>query len=85
MKPKPTQSKVVLDCLLTGEPINGSIAHKITKAKCDCASHNLHVLIRTIKGMGYVIKSEWQQNKAGRFKAHWIDFKETPNNILRGK
>lgn len=82
MKPKPTQSKVVLDYLLTGEPINGSIAYKITKAKCECATLNLHKLIAIIRGMGYVIKSEWQQNKTGRYKAHWIDFKNTPNGIL---
>lgn len=84
-QPKPTQAKVVLDYLLTGEPITGSIAYKITKARCECASLNLHVIIRTIRHMGFVIDSEWMQNKAGRFKAHRINFWKTPNSVLRGK
>jgi len=66
---KQTQTQVVERMLINKEVVTGSTVYAQTKKYCNCASLNLHVVLRPLKKK-YNIVGEWQtDNKGNRFKS----------------
>jgi len=66
---KQTQTQVVERMLLNKEVVTGSTVYTQTKKYCNCASLNLHVVLRPLKKK-YNILGEWQtDDKGNRFKS----------------
>ena len=80
---KPTQADVVMRYILTGLPINGSLAYKLTKLKCKCGTMNLHKRITQCEEFGLVIKREWHSNKSGRYMKYQLDTKATSKLAIK--
>jgi hypothetical protein len=77
-----TQVQAILDALLSGQVVTGSLAYQITKKECACGTLNLHKMLASIRKKGYTINERWNRNEKTKtnFKEFTITNKKQKKN-----